>query len=127
MMTKEQEIVLRMEAWVMDTINRIGFVLESISETELGVIRKYKYRPDYMGENHYTLIVFDSKNPTMDISWTPMYFNKDYRLYVHNSEGFFIDSPFQIGSPGNFDLLRRKFRQTFVSEMRDFVLEEILT
>jgi hypothetical protein len=127
-MTKEQEIVLRMEAWVMDTINRIGFVLESNSETDLGVIRKYKYRPDYMGENHYTLIVFDSN------SWTPMYFNKDYmyfnkdyRLYVHNSEGQFVHSPFQIGGPGNFDLLRQKFRQTFVSEMRNFVLEEILT
>jgi hypothetical protein len=127
MMTKEQGIVLGMEAWVMDTINRIGFVLESNSETDLGVVRKYKYRPDYMGENHYTLIVFDYKKPTMDISSNPLYLNKDYRLYIHNSEGFFVDSPFQIGSPGNFDLLRRKFRQTFVSEMRNFVLEEILT
>ena len=126
MMTKEQGIVLGMEAWVMDTINRIGFVLESNSETDLGVVRKYKYRPDYMGENHYTLIVFDYKKPTMDISSNPLYLNKDYRLYIHNSEGRFVDSPFQIGGT-NFDLLCRKFRQVFVSEMRDFMLEDVLS
>lgn len=102
----------------------IGFE-QSKPETWFGAGwgREYAYYPDYLGENHYTLVTFTHgkedgiKNTT------------EYRLYIHrNLDGKFVDSPFQLSYDRDWskNYLDNKFNEIFKFELRDSKLKELL-
>lgn len=96
----------------------IGFKFHSYDEPGAGKAYEYKYYPDYMGDTHYTLIVFKNNNS----------YGKDWRLYIHNnSDGSYVESPMQISdyTDSNRNYINNKIDEIFQSEMRDLLLEEL--
>lgn len=79
---------------MIDNFLNIGFKFKESKETSMGVINEYNYYPDYLGENHYTLITFRSHFLSMKMDGTMIEQDTDYRLYIHNSNSEFVDSPF---------------------------------
>ena len=92
---------------MIDNFINIGFKFKESKETSMGVINEYNYYPDYLGENHYTLITFRSHFLSQDT---------DYRLYIHNSNSEFVDSPFQLSDRGSD--LERRFKEVFKGELK---------
>ena len=102
---------------ILDIFLKIGFRFFSYDEPGAGKAYEYKYYPDYLDDKHYTLIVFK------------VYYSEslDWRLYVHNTDGSFNDSIFQIsdGCESNINFIYNKIYKTFVLEMRDIKLQEL--
>lgn len=97
----------------------IGFTLSKdyINEGNYPV-QEYKYRPSYMKDTHYTLILFNKD---------------DFRLYIHkNEDGSFVDTPFQISlyQPNQVRFidegLDKEFRKEILQKNRDKKINIIL-
>ncbi len=84
---------------------------------------EYAYYPNYLGENHYTLVTFTHG------SESGIRENTEYRLYIHrNLDGKYVDSPFQLSYDRdcNKKYLDNQFNQIFNLELRDNKLKELL-
>lgn len=110
--------------------------LQSIANFELvddtflssaGAGLEYKYYPDYMN-NHYTLVVFSnilrSGVRPDDYTYT------DYRLYIHNPEGKYVDSLFQMSVPSDAPEMQTnrilsKIEKIFTIEIRDKKINDL--
>jgi hypothetical protein len=102
----------------------IGFK-QSKPETWSGAgwSREYTYYPNYLGDNHYTLVTFTHGSES-DIRE-----NTEYRLYIHrNLDGNYVKSPFQLSHDRDWNrkYLDNKFNQIFNLELRDSKLKELL-
>ena len=84
--------------------------------------RYYKYYPTYLGDNHYTLIPFTFGEVDAITNET------EYRLYIHNKEGGYVDSKFQRSYRSEWDIntLSKMFDEIFHIEIRDDVINDIL-
>lgn len=108
---------------MIDSFINIGFEYTRTYMPGAGWVREFKYYPSYMGDNHYTLILFtygkidEIKDDT------------EYRLYIHrNINGEYVNSPFQEGYYSDFikDDLKDKFEKLFYVELRDQRIDEVL-
>jgi hypothetical protein len=84
---------------------------------------EFTYYPDYLGDNHYTLVTFTHGKDA------GIRENTEYRLYIHrNLDGKFIDSPFQLSytTDWNKNYLDNKFNEIFKFELRDSKIIDIL-
>jgi hypothetical protein len=102
---------------ILDLFIEIGFTLNK-EDKGIGVIQELKYYPDYLGDNHYTLITFRHNN----------YINKttgtEFRLYVHkNIDGSFVSTPFQSSS---LSFILSKVNDIFTPEFREIKLNKVL-
>jgi len=102
----------------LDRFLEIGFTKYKDGTTSIGKSSEYKYYPDYLGDNHYTLVTFTH--------YTSL--DTDYRLYIHSANGGFVDSIFQLsgGKDWNDNYLNKKFDEIFVREVRDVKLNNII-
>jgi len=100
---------------ILDLLRQIGFVRKDDSETQIGIVDTYEYHPEYMGENHYTLIIFRHKQHN----------NPSYRLYIHNSEGKFVSSPFQLSFNQN-TIINNEINRIFSHEIREIKIKNLL-
>ena len=85
--------------------------------------REYTYYPNYLGDNHYTLVTFTHG------SETSIRKNTEYRFYIHrNLDGNYVKSPFQLSHDRDWNrkYLDNKFNQIFNLELRDSKLKELL-
>jgi hypothetical protein len=83
----------------------------------------FTYYPDYLDENHYTLVTFTHG------SESGIRENTKYRLYIHrNSDGKYVDIKFDISytTDWNKNYLDTKFNELFKFELRDSKLKELL-
>ena len=88
-----------------------------------GLSREYTYYPNYLGDNHYTLVTFTHG------SESGIRENTEYRLYIHrNLDGKYVDSRFQLSydRDWNKNYLDNKFKEIFKFELRDSKLKELL-
>jgi hypothetical protein len=123
----EQLKVDEIEKWVTEIITKIGFSLKKTSMPGGGTSYEYIYQPDYLQDNHYTLVIFKSNNYTTDYrTKQQLYKNIDYRLYTHNKDGKFVNSPFQIGSHNNGLLIKREFKKVFKQEFREMLISDLI-
>jgi len=92
----------------LDRFLNIGFTLHKEDVNAHGhLCREYKYRPSYMNDSHYTLVLFN---------------NEDFRLYIHkNEDGSFIDLGFQISlyQPKQIRFIEEGLDKEFVKETRE--------
>lgn len=116
-------------------LQAIGFAFEKTLTSEaLGIttihdsheerfVSEYKYRPDYLADRHYTLVLFDEG------------YGAEFRLYSHWNDGTFKDSFFQIREKNSFwkrqrelgnDYVDKKLHELFPSELRDLRINELL-
>jgi hypothetical protein len=103
---------------MIDMFLEVGFKLVKQEDTEFGYIREYKYYPDYMGDNHYTLVLFTYKIGG----------DTDWRLYIHrNKDGSYVESPFQLSdfTDRNKVFIKDYFNKIFFAEIRNQKLEKI--
>ena len=103
---------------ILERFLSIGFRFHSYDEPGAGKAYEYKYYPDYMGDKHYTLIVFKHYYSS----------NNDWRLYIHNnSDVSYVESPMQISdyTDSNRNYINNKIDEIFQSEMRDNKLKEL--
>lgn len=114
---------------MIDKFLSIGFeYVAGPKHTTAGFSMEYKYHPDYLSPNHYTLIVFE--HPKLIDLPTGKDLGKfsDYRLYIHDKDGKFVDSPFQQSDRGPW--LEKAFNRVFESELvtlnRDQKLESLI-
>jgi len=118
-------------------LKSIGFQLDKDMKfkSNVGIGLNYKYYPEYLGDNHYTLVIFISKNKTKDGYW-PMideedtskeYRSRDFRLYIHDKDGKYIDSKFQLSDhcDWNIKCLNKTINEIFYREIRKMKLERI--
>lgn len=95
----------------------IGFILDETSvkdKTLSKPCREYKYRPDYMPNSHYTLVIFN---------------NRGFRLYIHsNKDGSFIKSIFDITLYISSDVqyLTNGLNKEFSKEIRQLKIKKLL-
>lgn len=122
----EQLKVDEIEKWVMDKITKIGFTLKGTNNPGAVTSYEYIYQPDYLQDNHYTLVILKSHKPTIDFKTRePLYINIDYRLYTHNKDGKFVNSPFQIGYHNDF-IIKREFKKVFKQEFREMLISDLI-
>lgn len=91
---------------VHELFKKIGFELTDVEVTKDNV-RHYKYRPGYLVDTHYTLVVYKGH---------------DYRLYTHYDEdGSFETTPFQISAYNEYckNLLMEKINEVFPEEIKN--------
>lgn len=104
---------------ILDLLRQIGFVRKDDSETQIaqgwGISNSYEYHPEYM-DNHYTLIIFRLKK----------YTSVSYRLYIHNSEGRFVSSPFQLSFNQNTIRIKNEINRLFSREIREIKIKNLL-
>jgi hypothetical protein len=104
---------------LLDRFLSVGFKFHSYDEPGAGKAYEYKYYPDYMGDRHYTLVVFKFNSGS----------GCDWRLYVHNNSDYkYVDSIFQIGdwTDSNRDYISSQIDKIFNAELRDLLLENLL-
>jgi hypothetical protein len=94
------------------------FSLHKREKTSMGRIFEYKYHPNYMKNVHYTLVLFIHK----------ISLSRDFRLYLHNSDGSYNDSFFQISddSDWNINFLNEQINKIFYVEFRNLKLKKII-
>lgn len=95
------------------------FSLHKRGKTSMGRIFEYKYHPRYMKNTHYTLVLFIHKNSL----------TRDFRLYLHNKNGSFNKSFFQISdhSDWNINFLNEQIDNIFGVEFRNLKLKRLLS
>ena len=93
------------------------FTLHKREKTSVGRVFEYKYRPKYMKDTHYTLIIFIHKGSL----------TRDFRLYLHNKNGSFNKSFFGISDhcDWNINYLSEKINKIFYVEFRNLKLKKI--
>jgi len=104
---------------LLDRFLSVGFKFHSYDEPGAGKAYEYKYYPDYLGDKHYTLVVFKFNSGS----------RCDWRLYVHNNSDYtYVDSIFQIGdwTDSNRDYISSQIDKIFNAELRDLLLENLL-
>lgn len=104
---------------ILDRFLSVGFRFHSYDEPGAGKAYEYKYYPDYLGDKHFTLIVFKFNSGS----------GCDWRLYVHyNSDYTYSDSLFQISDyvDWNRNYINNKIDEIFKAELRDLLLENLL-
>jgi hypothetical protein len=72
--------------------------------------REYTYHPNYLGDNHYTLVTFTHGEEA------GIRENTEYRLYVHRDiDGMYVASKFQLSydRDWNKNYLDNQFNQIF--------------
>lgn len=85
---------------------------------------EYKYYPEYLAPNHYTLIVFSHGPKTKKIDFE----SGEYRLYIHNEAGEFVDSKFQVSlyTEGHRKYVNDKFQEIFKPERRESIIGDLI-
>lgn len=109
--------------YFLELFKEIGFTFCKDSNTGIGEVNEYKYYPNYLGDRHYTLIIFKYNSDIDALS------GASFRLYKHKNEGgSFSESPFQIDtySEYNINYLFKKINEVFYSELREIKLNKIL-
>lgn len=103
---------------ILDLLKRIGFSRGDDHHTAIGVSEEYRYYPDYLGTNQYTMVIFRYRKDQ----------DSNYRLYIHNQEGKFVSSPFQLRAYNEYNqnLIKGKIEEIFCRELREIKLEKIL-
>jgi hypothetical protein len=104
---------------LLDRFLSVGFKFYRYDEPGAGKAYEYKYYPDYLGDKHYTLVVFKFNSGS----------GCDWRLYVHNNSDYkYVDSIFQIGdwTDSNRDYISSQIDKIFNAELRDLLLENLL-
>jgi hypothetical protein len=109
---------------------KIGFKFSKSENTGAGFVKEYSYYPEYLKDNHYTLVTFRNHSPAKTLDGDSVDQGTDYRLYVHrNSDGSFVSSPFQLSDKGIY--LEQNFKNIFKNELinlnRKKQLNKILT
>lgn len=82
---------------------------------------EYTYYPDYLVDNHFTLVTFSRESGITE--------KTEYRLYIHNNDnGKYISSIFQLSYDleWNKNYLDSLFNETFKMELRDLKLNSII-
>jgi hypothetical protein len=91
---------------------------------------EYTYYPNYLGDNHYTLVTFTRILPReLFREEGGIRENTEYRLYIHvNKDGKYVDSKFQLSYDKywNKKYLDKQFNVIFKLELRDGKLKELL-
>ena len=102
---------------MIENFLNIGFKLSKSDRTKYGLLKEYSYYPEYLVDNHYTLLTYRSHLPSRTLDGVTVDQGTDYRLYVcRNIDGKFIDSPFQLSDRD--DLLEKKFKEVFKGELK---------
>ena len=85
--------------------------------------REYTYYPNYLDDNHYTLVTFTHGEED------GIRENTEYRLYIHaNKDGKYVDSKFQLSYDRDWNKkhLDKQFNDIFKLELRNNRLKELL-
>jgi len=113
---------------ILETMTQIGFNFYQKLEVTHGTLFEYKYYPKYFNDRHFTLILFEGN--VVDIHFEKITDEKiiDHRLYIHNSDGSFNASAYQINSHSEWNkkLIIKKINDIFVSEIRNQKLTNLL-
>jgi hypothetical protein len=119
---------------ITDLIMSLGiFNRYKFKKTQGGSVDEYRYYPSYLGDNHYTLIIFKS-NKVVDGNFNTIDYSgknfsgNEYRLYIHkNSDGSYVDSPFQISDYNDMtnNLLVKEIMTIFKHEFRILKIKKL--
>jgi hypothetical protein len=106
---------------ILELLIKIGFTLHKEDNTGIGDLKEFKYYPDYISDNHYTLVTFNYTNcfhALSQLATNPS--GTEFRLYVHrNIDNSFVSSPFQCRNPYTY------IKEIFKSELREIKLNMI--
>ena len=109
-------------------LKSIGFEYDDKFSSIAGIGLHYRYYPEYLGDNHYTLVIFISRNYIKDgYTLKVLYRCRDFRLYIHDKNGKYIDSHFEISDYDdcNINRLNKEINEIFYREIRKMKLERI--
>ena len=108
-------------------LKSIGFEYDSKFSSKYGIGLHYKYYPNYLGDNHYTLVIFILRNYTKGYNGEDLYRSRDFRLYVHAKDGSFVKSHFQIDDSDDWNKnhLNEVINEIFYRELRQIKLKRI--
>jgi alpha-L-fucosidase len=119
------------ESDVINLMETIGFKFnksyDNNGETKMaGVAYEYKYYPEYFTDKHYTLILFYSTIESLESK--KILTITEHRLYIHNSDGSYNDSPYQLSSwsKDNRNYIMEKINKIFSLELRDQKLNKLI-
>lgn len=113
---------------MIDSIIKNIFKHTYHKSTNFGIVNNYKYYPKYLGNNHYTLVIFRTHD---HLYYSDVLGDKsptEYRLYIHkNEDDSFVKIIFQLsdGSGKNKYNLNTEIKKIFKHELLLLKLKNI--